>query len=321
MRATETTAGKKKATKIKALAVALLVIVPIGSFYVFVGPEFEISITQSWGRVTNETTEIRTVIAVNNPTSLARSLKKIEFDLYMNDLKIASEVSEKSMEVKPMGKTEKLLTSFLNNNKIPDLWITYLNKGNLFDVKLTGNITFGSTIREIVFPIGYETSTHTNLLELLNIKESKDIIVGSDTLTLKSLTLAWGEVTSAQTEINNGGVIYNPNSYPITIKKINCTIEMNGIKIGEGSTYNPTALEAKTDSNISFTAILNNTMLNKWWATHLRNDQITRVVVKLQGTAEVLRMEYGFPIAEVWEEVSIRILGATISLGYYVPTL
>lgn len=311
----------KKATKIKALGVALLVMVPIGSFYIFVGPEFEISITQSWGLVTNETTEIRTVIAVNNPTPLARSLKKIEFDLYINDLKIASEVSEKSIEVKPNGKEEISFTSYLNNSKIPDLWITYLNQGSLFNVKLTGNITFSSKIREITCPIGYETSAHTNLLELLNLQEPKDIRVGPTTVTLKSLTLNWSEVTTAQTEINNLAIIYNPNSYPITITKINYTVEMNDVKMGEGTSYNPIALEAKTHSNLSFTAVLNNAVLNEWWTTHLRNDQITRIVLKLQGAAEVTGTDYSFPIVNVWGEASIRILGATISLGYYVPTL
>jgi LEA14-like dessication related protein len=311
----------EKAVIIKTFALASLISLPIGFFYFFIGPEFEIGITQFWGRIDREKTEIKTIVSINNPTHFARWLKRIEFDLYMNGFKIANEAMEKSIEVKPMGRTEISLTSFLDNSKITDLWIIYLNKGNLFDLELTGNVTFSSKIREIILPIGYKISTHTNLLELLDIKKQRDITVGTTALTLKSLTLTWGEVSSAQTEINNRIVIYNPNSYQVTIKEINYTIMMNHIKMGEGILYNPIVLEAKTETNISFPAILNNSMLDEWWATHLRNDQITRISVKVDGIAEISGTEYDFIIAEVEGEASIRILGATISMGYYLPVL
>jgi LEA14-like dessication related protein len=288
---------------------------------VFIGPEFEISITQSWGRVAQNTTQINTVIAVNNPTPLSRWLKKIEFDLYINGLKIASEVFKKSVEIKPLGKTEILLTSFLNNSKIPDLWITYLKKDD-FNVTLAGNVTFSSTIREIICPIGYKTCVHTPLLELLNIRQPRELRVGPTTLILKSLNLTWGEITSVQTKINSNAVIYNPNSYPVTIKKINYTIEMNGIKMGEGrAKYDSIVLEAKIDNNVWFVAVLNNTMLDDWWATHLRNDQVTNVAVKLLGVAEVSGMDYSFIIAEVGVEASICILSGTTSYGFFLPIL
>jgi LEA14-like dessication related protein len=270
--------------------------------------------------VTPETTEIKTLIAVNNPTILSRWLKKIELDLYINDLKIASEVNEKSVEIKPLGKTEISLTSFLNNSQIPELWVTYLKKDE-FNVTLIGNVTFASMIREIVCPIGYKTVTHTPLMELLGIKQPRDIQAGPATMTLKVLTLTWGKATSAQTEINSEASIYNPNSYPITIKKINYTIEMNDIRMGEGVAYNQAVIEAKTDRNVSFTAIMNNTMLSDWWAAFLRNDQVACVAVNLRGVAEFSGTDYDFIIAEVGAEASIRILSGTISYGFYIPIL
>lgn len=308
----------KKATIIRMLLVVLLVLAPF-LFYVFYGPGFEIRITQSWGRVTRDKTEIETLITVNNPTPLSRWIKRIEFDLYINGFKIASEVSEKMVEVKPLRKTEISLTSFLNNSMILNLWVAYLNKGDLFEVELAGNATFSSITREIVCPIGYKTSAHTPLLELLSTKEPKEIKVGPATLTLRSLTLNWSEVTSAQTKIENNAVLYNPNSHPITITKIDYTIEMNDVKVGEGSMYNPIILEAKTDSNVSFTAILNNTMLYRWWPTHLRNDQITRIAVRVQGVGKVLGAEYSFLMVAVEGAASIRILGGTIALGFNLP--
>jgi len=305
---------------IRTLAIALLIMAPIGLFYILIGPGFEISITQSWGGVTYETTEIKTVIAINNPTLFARWLKKIEFDLYINDLKITSEVNETNMEVKPLGKTEIQLTSFLNNSRIPDLWITYLHKDNTFEVRLNGNVTFRSMTREIVCPIGYETAVHTNLLDLLKIQEP-NIRVGPYALMSKNLTSTWGKVSSIQTEINNDIVIHNPNEYPVGITAINYTIEMNGIKMGEGIVYNLTVLGAKKDDNLSFTSILNNAMLYQWWATHVRNDQITRITLNLYGKAEVSGVQYTFPIIEAAAGASIRILGATVSYGYYLPIL
>lgn len=311
----------KKKIMLKIIVIALIILVPIFSFYFFVGPEFEISITQTWGRVTSDTTEIETLVAVNNPTPLSRWLKKIEFDLYINDLKIASESNEQSVEVKPLGKTEISFTSFLNNSRIPDLWVTYLNNGYSFDVRLAGNVTFNSAIRETVFPIDYETYADANLLELLNINEPKEISVGPTTLTLKSLTSFLGRVTVAQTEIKNFVVIYNPSNYTVKMTKVNCTIEMNGIKMVENVTNRAISLWANRTSSLGFTWILNNSLLNEWWSTHLTSDQMTRVAFKLQVVANVTGTEYSFSIVEREEEVSLRILGDTISFRYYLPIL
>jgi LEA14-like dessication related protein len=81
--------------------------------------------------VTPETTEIKTVVAIYNPTILSRWLKKIEFDLYINGLKITSGTFENGVEVKPLGKTEVSLISFLNNSCIYELWVLYLKKTSL----------------------------------------------------------------------------------------------------------------------------------------------------------------------------------------------
>lgn len=309
----------EKATVIKIFAVILVVMAPIG-FYTLVGP-VEISIIQSWGRVTQDMTEIKTVIVVNNPTYISRWLKKVEFDLYINDFKIATEVYEESVEVKPLEKTEISLTSFLNNSKIPDLWVAYLSKGNVFEVRLAGNVTFGSMMREIICPISYKMATHTSLLDLLSNHESEYVRVGPRTLTLKSFTLTWGEVTSLQTQINGSAVVYNPNNHSIMITTTSYIIEINDIRLEKDFTPTPIALEPKVDTNISFTATLDNTMLDQWWHRHLGNDQVTRVFIKLLGVGEILGTKHSFVIAEAEVEASIRILGGTISFGYYIPVL
>jgi LEA14-like dessication related protein len=166
-----------------------------------------------------------------------------------------------------------------------------------------------------------KTVTHTPLMELLSIKQPRDIQAGPATMTLKVLTLTWGKATSAQTEINGKALIYNPNSYPITIKEMNYAIEMNDVKIGEGVIYNQTVIEAKTDKNVSFTAIMNNAMLSDWWAAFIRNDQVARIYVNIGGVAEYSGTVYDFIIAEVEAEASIRILSGTISYGFYIPIL
>jgi len=283
--------------------------------------QFEISITQIWGRVIRDTTEIRTVIALNNPTLLARWLKKIELEIYINDLKITSEVNETNIQVKPLGETKIQLTSFLDNARIPDLWVTYLNGDNLFRVEVNGNVTFRSTTREIICPIGYKTSAHTDLLDLLRVTEPREIRAGTASLTLETLVLAWNKVTGSQTEINAEALIYNPNSYPITVTTINYTVEMNNIKMGEATIYVSKVLEPQRNNSVSFTATLNNTMLHSWWVTHLGNDQITTISLKIYGEAEVLGIEYSSSIVEIAGSASIRILGGTITYGYYLPLL
>jgi len=74
-------------------------------------------------------------------------------------------------------------------------------------------------LRDIVCPISYNTVTHTPLMELLGLNQPKNINVGSANMTLKTLKLSWGEATSAETKIYVDASIYNPNNYPIIIKR------------------------------------------------------------------------------------------------------
>jgi len=98
-------------------------------------------------------------------------------------------------------------------------------------------------------------------------------------------------------------------------------MEMNGIRMGEGMVYNQTVIEAKTDRNVSFTANMNNTMLNDWWTAFLRNDQAAHVYINIRGVAEYSGTECDFIIAEEEAEASICILNGTISYRFYIPIL
>jgi LEA14-like dessication related protein len=313
----------KKASRrvMLAVAVLLIIMVPVGICHMFIGPAFEINVTSSWGTVTLETTEIDTVVKANNPTPLSRSLQRVNVDLYINDLKIASKTYEKATEIGPMQETGVSLTSFLNNSEIPELWSTYIKNGNEFHVKLDGNVTFKTWLREITCPISYNTTVHTDLLELLNEAGSQDFRVGSTALKLKSLGLTWGEVGLNQTEIIASALIFNPNSYSIAIKTLSCAIEMNDIRMGGGIIYRSTDLKPESEETILFEATIDSTMLNEWWNTHLRNDQVTSINFRLDGLAEIFGGRYNFTVDYIQGGASIRILGETIGFGFYLPVL
>ncbi|MDI6860226.1 MAG: LEA type 2 family protein, partial [Methanocellales archaeon] len=153
-------------------------------------------ISHSWGSVTHDTTEISTNVVVYNPNPVSIPFKKITLELYMNELRMATGSTEEDMEIKAEQETSILLTSYFDNGKIPDWWVTHLKKGEKSDVKIEGGVVFDlGALGEFRFPFERTQMIETNLLEKLNIEEDRTYSVRPVSLTMKSLSSSWGQVT------------------------------------------------------------------------------------------------------------------------------
>jgi len=304
-----------KAAVAIAVVVAVIVIAGLGYYYFYYGvkpsaeavvPEVK-SITHSWGAVTHDTTEIVTEVVVYNPNPFSIPIKRIVFDLYMNGIKIASGSSE-GVSLAGRQNTTVTLKSFLDNGKIPEWFASHVAQGEVTNVVLNGSIVFDLKVAEFAYPFEQTFTLKTDLLAGLNIDQPQDIKVGPVTLTLKELRSSWGAVTPEKIEIVHRAVIHNPQLVSIPITRIDYEIYMNDVKVGEGTTYNPIVLRGGGDTTVLFTTTIDNTMLDEWWVTHIKNNEKTKLRVKIYATIEIAGVEYSFKLCEVEQDITTNIL-------------
>ena len=265
-------------------------------------------ISLSWGNVTYDFTEIIAEVSVYNPTFITITLKKITFGLYMNNIKMVAGSSERSVSLAGFRETAIRLVGRLNNSRIPEWFISHLENGEQTNVRLSGTVLLDLKIMEAVYSFERTLNITTDMLAGMSTNQSKIFMMGPVELMLKSLTSSWGRISSNEVEINHKVVVYNPNRYPIPITKIEYEVYMNNIRMGGGTSYNPAILGAKSNTIILFTTMLNTTLLDEWWITHIKNGEKTKITIEIYSVIEINGVAYKIRIYELEQTLTTNLL-------------
>jgi len=102
------------------------------------------------------------------------------------------------------------------------------------------------------------------MLAGLSSNVPQKINVGPVTLTVKSTKSYWGDVSEDYTEIITMATIRNDHIVPVPITKIYQMVEMNGIRLTEGSSDVATVIMPKSEATLTFVTKLDNRMLDEW---------------------------------------------------------
>ena len=101
------------------------------------------------------------------------------------------------------------------------------------------------------------------------------VLLGLDELRapeLRNVSLEWGEVASATTEVLGTLTIYNPNSVSLPIEGITCDIKMDGIKVGSAETIDLQIVK-EAEFPVNVVAKIDNVKMPGFWAEHVRRDE------------------------------------------------
>ena len=129
------------------------------------------------------------------------------------------------------------------------------------------------------------------------------------TLTVKSTKSYWGNVNEDHTEIITMATIYNDNLVPVPITKIYQMVEMNDIRLAEGSSNVATVIQPNSEATLTFVTKLDNRMLDEWWVSHIENGEKTKVRIVLQPVIEIAGKEFMFTLAERESVLMTNLLG------------
>ncbi len=265
------------------------------------------SITNSWGDITADSSEIKTDILVDNPNAFPIPIKGVEYQIFMNDVRMGSGHSVGEASIPAKSEHTITILSKLDNNKIPEWWVTHISAGENSDAKISGNIMFDLKLTEYKYPIEQTISAvRTNIL---GGKRSYQVDETSMEPQVRSIENSWDEVSDDFTEIRTKMIIYNPQLVPIYIERIKYEIYMNEIKMGSGLSEETTLLKPRSDAEISFDTKLENGKLDDWWVTHLKNGERTSLEIKSELVYTVAEKEFTIELPAQKETMVTYILG------------
>ena len=269
-------------------------------------PEIK-SITNSWGNITATNSEIKTNIVVDNPNAIPIPLKGVEYEIFMNDVKLGSGHSVGEASLPPHGEHTITLSTELENDKIPQWWVTHIRRGENTDIKIKGNIIFDLKLAEYKYPI--ERTLSVVRTNILGDKKSYHVDDTSLEPQVRSIENSWGRVTADHTEIRTKMVMYNPQPVPIYIERIKHEIYMNGIRMGSELSEETILLKPRSDTEISLDTRLDNDKLDDWWVSHLRNGERTSVEIKSELVYKAAGKEFTIELPAQKEAMETDILG------------
>ena len=201
----------------------------------------------------------------------------------MNDLEVAE---ERDTVTAPPGETTEGTTLYIDNDRIPDWWISHVGNDERTEIAVDTRIV-GGPFGQFVAASDRRT-LETDLLSGFNSTERRVVdvdvpVVGERELHVEETRASWGGTDANRTGIDYHATVDNPTPIDATISRIGYTVRMNGVVVGEGDLEDEHRLEAETSTALDLTATIDHGRLPAWWVTHVENDERTEFRVEFEA--------------------------------------
>ncbi|MEE6209842.1 LEA type 2 family protein [Salarchaeum sp. III] len=248
------------------------------------------SMDNDFGEVTDDVTAVNTELVVHNPNPLGVRLgdTTMNYSVLMNDVTMATG-SKSGFDI-DTGNTSINLTTYLQNDRIPDWWVTHIRNGETTSLVVNADVHSGLLGRTFNYQTGGQTIS-TDIISQFNSSETRAVDSGSvlveDPLFYVNRTNAsWGGVSSAETPIDMEFLVHNPKDTPLGVSKIGYNITMNNISVGEGELDKGVVVPPHESKEVDARTGIRNQRLDEWWVSHLRNDQVTNLTIDFYAVIE-----------------------------------
>lgn len=264
--------------------------------------------TQSWGEVNESTTEIETRFTFHNPNPVGIPLKDVRTELYLGDVRAGEGSAEKS-EIAPSSNSTVVISTNLDNQKIPDWWVDHVRNDEQSTMRVEGRLLFDLRLTEFEYPISRSNPIETDVLKGMDTDRPRTHGIGPSSITVMSVESEWGNVTDETTEIVTHAVVRNDNPVPLPIVSVRHSVDMNDVSVADGSSDVSTVIEPNSQKRLTFTMHIDNSKLDEWWVTHVRNDERTDVEISVEPVVELGGEESGFELAGRSSTLTTDLLG------------
>ncbi|AHG03588.1 membrane protein [Halobacterium sp. DL1] len=258
-------------------------------------------IDNRFGAVNETDTAIETDLVVNNPNPVGVRLgnMNVNYTVTMNDVAMA-QGTKRGVGI-GTGNSTLNLTTYLQNERIPDWWVSHIRNGEHTDLDVTATVTSGTLGRSATFQPASK-SIDTDLVGGFNSSEDRPVnanmaLVEDPVLVIRQTNASWGTVTEGETPIQIQFGVYNPKASPVAISNVGYDITMNDVQMGSGETQETETIPGKTYRVVETRTVIDNEQLDEWWVSHIENNQTTELridfyaEIKPPGTDQTFRAE------------------------------
>jgi LEA14-like dessication related protein len=258
------------------------------------------SIDNQFGDVNETDTAIETDLVVHNPNPIGIRLGDltVDYTVSMNGIEMAA--GNKEGIGIGTGNSTVNLTTYLQNDRIPDWWASHVKRGEQTNLTITADAHSGLLGRSATFQPAPK-SIETDIISQFNSSDDRPVdagvpVVEDPVLVIEETNATWGTVTDSETPIQMEFDVYNPKTTPAAVTNIGYNITMNDVQVGQGETEETESIPGRTTRTIETPTVINNQNLDEWWVSHLQNNQTTELridfyaEVKPPGTSETVRV-------------------------------
>jgi len=266
-------------------------------------------ITNEWGEITDEETEIRTRIVLEGRSVVGIRIKGVglEYEAYMNGVRVAR--SEKKGVSLNRRNTTAHLSAYIDRSSLLEWWHTHVNNGERTRLVIRPQVTVDlprvdlsaldfaglgvPPTRPPVSSVSVETPNYvtefsTGILGSIRTDERMTATAfGRTVFAVHGIDARWGEADEEETPIELRVKVENPNPFAVGLEDIGYTVRMNGVRVGEGR-VDDFRLSARDTEVVSSVAVLRNERIADWWTTHLRRNEKTETEISLHGAVRAL---------------------------------
>lgn len=248
------------------------------------GPSFErptaSKFEQEWGEVTDQTTEIRTTVRVDNPNSgaMADLLRlSVGQTVEINGVQVADDRSDVGSLESGMNDVRQPVR--MNNDAVPEWWVKHVNNGEHSSVVVDPFATADVGFTKFDVDVDDRTSTvETDVLSGLNDSDPKPLTIeGQRVGTVREVLAEWGTATIDRTPVTVTARIENSAPVAITVSDLAYDVRMNEVAVGNGTDTTEYRIPAGESRTVTVTMQLNSQAMDEWWVSHVRNGERTVV--------------------------------------------
>ncbi|WP_433626497.1 LEA type 2 family protein [Halomicrococcus sp. NG-SE-24] len=241
------------------------------------------STSSEWGTVSEESTEIRTNVVVNNPNPVGvPPVVDMGYEIGMNGVTVGE--GEESGVGLGTGRSTVSLSAKIDNEKIPNWWATHVNGGEQTTMTVTPSV--GVPFFTESLPAQKRTFS-TDILSAFDEDETRALTVDNRTVLKATKTDAsWGEATTEETPIRFAATVQNPGNGTVVFSKLGYSITMNDVEVAQGTTDGEVRIGAGETTTIDIDSAMDNSKLPQWWTSHVRNDEKTTMDVQFYALME-----------------------------------
>lgn len=284
-------------------AIVVIVVVAVAGVLVYEQPSI-VTVENRFGDVNESRTAIETDIVVRNPNPIGTSLESVttNYTVRLNGVTMARGTDEGIPLER--GNTTIGETVLLDNDEIPDWWVTHVRNGEQTRVDVTANATTSLLGREVTF--SRDRTIETDITDRLNTTETRPVdpidanvpLVSDPALYVNETSASWGRVTEDRTFLDLSVTLYNPSDIPYPISTLEYTMNANDVTVGNGTTDQAYIVPGGTERTVNGTVRIDNSALHEWWVTHIENGQTTSIQLDITAvielpTGETVRLPLG----------------------------